>query len=355
LNKKIFILVPAIIPTGPIKGAIALANALAEQREITLVSLKSGESAHTPIDSRINLINLSELHVGFLNRIKAYKKLLKSAGGRQCLVSISMCFSADLVNLFCKNFAVTCSSVRGNLPSNYRMDYGWPGLGLAFLHLFMLRLFDHVTVMTESMAQQVSLFLGHAPYIAGNFVDEMALEQFRMERSWDGPPRFVFLGSLSKRKCPGLVIKAIKAFHDKGVMATLDVVGSGPMMRSVCKMVEDFDLEHSVTFHGQLSNPYPLVSKADAMVLPSLSEGVSRAALEALLLGTPCVLRKVDGNASLIQPGKNGALFTDDSELVDAMEFAATFSRRSRGSLIPDGFRQCDESLRLLRFIEDQK
>ena len=52
-----FILVPALIPTGPIKGAIALANKISKDRRVNLVYLKEGSGASTFIDPRIKIIS----------------------------------------------------------------------------------------------------------------------------------------------------------------------------------------------------------------------------------------------------------------------------------------------------------
>jgi glycosyltransferase involved in cell wall biosynthesis len=79
-------------------------------------------------------------------------------------------------------------------------------------------------------------------------------------------------------------------------------------------------------------------------VLPSLSEGAPRAALEALFLGVPCVLRNVDGNACLVSSGVNGVLFQTDDQLLEAIKGAVVLARKLRGiagdgkknNLLPD-------------------
>ena len=94
--------------------------------------------------------------------------------------------------------------------------------------------------------------------------------------------------------------------------------------------------------NGQIENPYPLISVADVFVLPSLSEGISRASLESLYLGIPCVLRNVDGNKELIQDGLNGKLFNDDDDLPNAMLIAAEIRRKKHKTvcLLPKKYRQ---------------
>ena len=90
------------------------------------------------------------------------------------------------------------------------------------------------------------------------------------------------------------------------------------------------------------------------LVLPSLSEGVSRSALEALYLGVPCVLRDVDGSSELIQEGINGYLFSENSELPNAMMRAVELSRNRNElvSLLPEKFRQKRAARQYLDLLE---
>ena len=90
------------------------------------------------------------------------------------------------------------------------------------------------------------------------------------------------------------------------------------------------------------------------MIIPSLSEGVSRAALEALYLGVPCIMRDVDGNSELISSGVNGELFVNNDELSELMINTAKYSRSKelfRSILTPYNFRQkiaSDEYLNII-------
>jgi glycosyltransferase involved in cell wall biosynthesis len=90
-------------------------------------------------------------------------------------------------------------------------------------------------------------------------------------------------------------------------------------------------------------------------VLPSLSEGTPRSALEALHLGVPCVLRAADGNSELIASEQQGALFEEDAALPDTIARVAAYSRtRSvvRSTLLPRGFRQVEQARRYLSLVE---
>ena len=330
----IFILVPSLSPEGPVKGAIALANELVKQRNIVLVVLKPGKGVHAPIDEKIKVISLYQIK-SWRMRLTAYKDYLKKSGGKDNVASISSCFSADIFNLFCRGHAVTCSSVRGNLPDNYKLEYGWRGSLLALVHLILLRGFDHVVAMTASMGKQVSRFLGRYPEVIGNFVDEEALEKYRTNRYNEGVIRFVFVGSLTIRKRPLLLINAIETLSSQGYKVRLEIIGEGPLRNTIESAVSNRGLDDIVHLHGQLSELHHLVGSADVFVLPSDSEGLSRACMEALYLGVPVVLRDVDGNSELIQSGKNGFLFNSESELPIVMLQAANLAIEKRDRSVP--------------------
>jgi glycosyltransferase involved in cell wall biosynthesis len=355
MTRKLFVVVPADTPHGPVKGAYALANALAQWREVTLVTVKPGAGANAPLDPRVRRVVLADLAPTFVAKVRCYQEILEDSGGRFGTASISLCLSADAVNSLCRANTVTCASVRGNLIANYRMDYGWTGLPLAAAHLMSLRRFDHVVAMSDAMARQVRRFSGRQPAIIRNFVDEAALERYRAPTTMQGPLHFTFLGSLSVRKQPLLVLEALVELHRRGYKAVVDLIGSGPMEGAMRRETAERGLGDAIRFCGFLADPYQRLAAVDAMVLPSVSEGMSRAALEALHLGVPCVLRNADGNAELIQEGKNGALFEADHSLADAMLRAAAITRQrsaSRVSLLPAAFGQQSAAKEYLDLVE---
>lgn len=357
MRRKIFIIVPSLSPTGPVKGAIALANFLINKREITLISVKNGAGASAVIDKRIKHICLGAISSSTFGKLRAYKNLLAEAGDKNEVASISMCFSADLINIFCRKYALICSSVRGNLIKIYKMDYGMIGLPFAVIHLISLMRFDKVIAMSSHMADQIEYFSRRKSYVVGNFVDEIQLVKYKKNLRTDRPKakRFVFVGSISVRKQPLLLIKAVKKLHDQGLNIQLDLIGEGPLFADIISEVRKLKLNEIVRIHGQLVNPYLLMSKADVFILPSMSEGTSRASLEALFIGLPCVLRKIDGNSELIESGSNGILFEKDNDLhfamLDALQLADSQSRLTK--LVPEFFRQEHSSNRYLEIIEE--
>jgi glycosyltransferase involved in cell wall biosynthesis len=350
--RDIFILVPSFNSTAPVKGAIALANALATERKVTLVALKKGSGADAAVDPRVTQVSLAD-HATGVARPLAYRTMLRKAGGASRVASISLCFSADMVNIFSRQHAVTCASVRGNLPRVYPKTYGLAGTPLAAGHLLALRAVDHVVAMTSSMADDVARFVGHRPEVIGNFVDETALEAYRRPGPRDGPLRFIFAGFLTPLKGPMALIGAVLDLRRSGENVRLDVIGDGPLRDDLAREIQRHALTDVVVLHGHLRDPYPRIAQADALVLPSITEGLSRAALEALYLGVPVVLRDTDGNGELVGP-RNGKLFLREADLPAAMLAAARLGRRnaSRETLLPPGCRQQQAARQYLALVE---
>lgn len=353
LMRPLFVLVPSVVPTGPIKGAVAVCNALAAHFEVTLVALKRLQDYPGPIDPRVRQVRLAEA-----GGWRAYRRILQQAGGKPRVLSLSFCFSADVVNLLVHRHAVTISSIRGHLPHTYQIDYGWLGQLLAILHYRVAGRLDQPVVMTQRMAAEFESITGRTPSVIGNFVDEARLEPLRTTTDPKKNPypagfRYVFVGRLDPLKRPGLVIEAVCRMVSEGMDCSLDVFGDGPLMATLRSQVGAQGFINHVRFHGQVSAPWELAAVADCLVLPSMTEGVSRAAMEALYLGIPCVMRDVDSNADLIQSGENGILFTHDSTLCEAMKEAAVLGRQlaaTRPVLLGDLFREmaCVAGLREL-------
>lgn len=351
--RSVFLLVPSLSPAGPIKGAFALANGLVATRAVTLVSVKPGPGADAFLDPRVQVRSLSDLPGGWLGKLQAYRRLLAAAGGRARVASVSMCFSADLINRFCGRQAFTCASVRGNLHVNYRFDYGPPGTAFAHAHMQILRGFDRVTALSSSMAQQLARYLKRPPEVIGNFVDEAALEPYRLPGADTRGTRLVFVGSLSHRKQPSMAVRALRQLDPS---IRLDLIGDGPLRAEVEKTACVSGLGGRVICRGHMADPLPVVAAADVFVLPSVSEGIARAALEALYLGVPCVLQDVDGNRELIEPGRNGALFSGEEDLPRALREALAIAEvacgKARQSLLPEIFTQKYAIHQYLQLIE---
>lgn len=352
--KNIYIILPSPHPTGPIKGAIALANIIGRDHPTTIVYLKSGPGVDTEIAPSINIVSLDD-QKSLIQKISVYRRMINRGGDGLENVSLSFCFSADFTNFFCVNATTTISYVRGNLPINYQYAFGKIGFLVGAFHLWFLRWFNYVIAMNTTMAHQIEKYSGKRPYIVGNFVDENFLRPYQIQPNLKkGPFRFIYVGRLTALKNVRTIIEASKVLKCKGIDFHLDIVGDGELLTELTRSANLLHIADRVTFHGHLKTPYDLMSQADCLVLPSITEGVSRSVLEALFLGVPCLVRNIDGNEELIANGENGYLFQDDAELSDLMIKTAGLSRKpsdENRNLLPNHCRQEANTQKLLGII----
>jgi glycosyltransferase involved in cell wall biosynthesis len=131
----------------------------------------------------------------------------------------------------------------------------------------------------------------------------------------------LYVGRLSPEKNVSLLIRAV-AELDKDNLAPkiqLHIVGSGPQEQELRTLVSTFGLETRTVFHGKLAlAELPRwYSAADAVVLPSINEGLPRVMLEAMACGTPFIGTRISGVVDHIRDGENG--FVVASNDVDAL------------------------------------
>jgi len=122
---------------------------------------------------------------------------------------------------------------------------------------------------------------------------------------------FICVGRLSPEKgYPGL-LKAFGGMVAEGFAARLTIVGDGPLRAQVEGEIAALGLEDRVDLRGALSEQDTLaaIAGADALVLPSLMEGLPVVLMEAMALGKPVIASCVAGIPELVREGETGLLF----------------------------------------------
>ena len=106
-------------------------------------------------------------------------------------------------------------------------------------------------------------------------------------------PLLVSVGALIPRKGQSLVIDALPHLPD----AQLVLIGEGEDRARLSQQAETLGVADRVTFTGNLPHEEiaACLSAADAMALPSVSEGLANAWVEALACGTPIVITNAGG------------------------------------------------------------
>src|SRR5690606_34626594 len=105
------------------------------------------------------------------------------------------------------------------------------------------------------------------------------------------------------------VVKAFAKISEK-VPSKLLLVGDGPEMSVICRLVNDLQLKDKVLFLGKQDNVEELYSISDLMLLLSEKESFGLVALEAMACGVPCIGTDVGGIPEVISDGETGYICT---------------------------------------------
>jgi glycosyltransferase involved in cell wall biosynthesis len=130
-----------------------------------------------------------------------------------------------------------------------------------------------------------------------------------------GAPIIGTVGRLTEIKHQDLLIRAFSRVRKESPDAHLLLVGDGPLMVELRDLTASLGLSKYTHFVGYQTQPERYLHLMDTFILPSRSEGMPLAVLEAWAAGIPVVASRVGGLPELINPGRNGLLFPPGDEV----------------------------------------
>lgn len=121
----------------------------------------------------------------------------------------------------------------------------------------------------------------------------------------------IYPAEFSKRKNQAMLIRAMRLLPER---VKLILPGRGMLLGDCIALAKALGLENRVLFPGYIQNVPAALSRADAAVTASRSEGLPFNVLEAMNCALPVVASDVKGNRDLVRDGENGLLFPYDDE-----------------------------------------
>ena len=125
-------------------------------------------------------------------------------------------------------------------------------------------------------------------------------------------PIGVFVGRLSEEKNLDLLITAWVEVRRRFPDARLLILGGGGAYRNVEEplrgLVEELDLIGAVQFLGHLDGSQKYILASDVFILPSRTEGMSNALVEAFACGAAIVATDIPGNTEICRDRENALL-----------------------------------------------
>ena len=136
--------------------------------------------------------------------------------------------------------------------------------------------------------------------------------------------RFVvgWIGRMTAIKRVPDILAAFKLLRERGVEATLCLVGDGPDRDAIEQLASELGIVRDVLFVGYQRDVAPYYAFFDALLLPSANEGTPVVAIEALASERPVVATRVGGVPDVVDDGEDGFLVDvgDIPSLADRLE-----------------------------------
>ena len=181
----------------------------------------------------------------------------------------------------------------------------------------VLRRFDRVIAVSEKM--QRDLIAARVPEDKVRLLhNAIVLEKYRRTGETGAldafvgrqipRPVLVSIGRFSPEKGHADLVDALAMVAAGGRRISAVFAGDGPSRAELAARIQAAGLEDWIHLPGYAQHPARLLQEADLMVLPSHTEGLPNAALEAFAMEVPVLATRVGGTPEVVADGVNGRL-----------------------------------------------
>ena len=126
----------------------------------------------------------------------------------------------------------------------------------------------------------------------------------------------LFIGSVTDRKKPHMIIEAIQRINDKSYH--LSIVGPAPnekYFKELKDLIDKSDLQNQVSLIGPVDRESvkDYYSTSNLMILPSISEGLARVIFESQVAMCPVLVTDAPGMSDIVIDGQTGYVFKSNN------------------------------------------
>jgi len=196
----------------------------------------------------------------------------------------------------------------GLIPAILRKPFHWtvtvhgfipaPLFTKAFIYQFLDKKLspkaNTLCLVSPAMAQMTDFARVRNKVVVLNGIDPKSVSA-RTQKKFINTTRFLFVGRLSAEKGIFNLLESFAQVIKQGATATLTLMGDGPLKADVLAKIEQHQLSEHVIMKGFVDEPAQYFHQYDALVMPSLTEGVPITLLEAMREHLPIIASKVGG------------------------------------------------------------
>jgi glycosyltransferase involved in cell wall biosynthesis len=189
------------------------------------------------------------------------------------------------------------------------------------INLWFLRKCDFVLVKGSVMRQflieneispdKIFIFTGGVNISKKNI-------NFSYERTID----IIFIGSYCERKGPDRFVRIMKRLNSKIPSLRVFMLGDGNSFTEIKKIIETNKLTSIIKQVGYVDDVYDYLFKSKLFILPSRSEGLSTAMMEAMFCGVVPVVSNAGSTSDGVIHGSSGFLVDDYMDINTYVKYA---------------------------------
>ncbi|GMQ35711.1 hypothetical protein Ataiwa_39840 [Algoriphagus taiwanensis] len=164
-------------------------------------------------------------------------------------------------------------------------------------------------------------------------IESLAKEELKVEL----PNSFLlFMGGWVKEKDPEFLLDWFIGQHNHFSDLHLVFLGKGILEESLRKKIDSHGLQEKVLLISNLVNPFPVLHRAKALVLPSKIEGLPGVILEAMYCRVPVLAYGVGGIPEVLKNGETGwcILPNDSQTFVQAIQEVLEMEESSKQQIL---------------------
>ncbi|MCX2837907.1 glycosyltransferase [Salinimicrobium sp. MT39] len=309
-----------IIQKKQLRGAEVFASQLGNHLQssghiVKIISIYDG-TAHLPFDGKIESLNRNKRHRSFdpngwrkLNEIvKSFQPDIIQANASDTLkyAVLSKLFFRWKAPLVYRNASTSSFYIKNKLTKN--------------VNAFLLKKIDLIISVSQASLKDLNIlfpFTKNKSLVIPVGVEEtLDLDKKKIKNPFKNKEKFnlLHIGSFTREKNHIGLIKIFNKTVAKNNNFHLSLIGEGPLIPNIKKLVSDLELSENVDFLGEIENPRDYLIFSDTFLLPSLVEGLPGVILEAMYYKTPVVAYNVGGVSEVLSNNLTGKLIKFDDE-----------------------------------------
>jgi glycosyltransferase involved in cell wall biosynthesis len=276
--EEIAVLVSALTRQGPSLGALAFQK-LHTKNNVNCTLITRWISLHEDNLKEKNVVSSTYLKMWFI--LSTFSK---------AKTKISFDLKVDVVNILSKGRSIIY--LRANNRENYTDTFGkYRGVLLYEFHKLLLHRADVIYALSKTMKEEYrdTSRIYQKIKVIPNFIDERLDHELIKRKN-----TFLIVASIIPRKRVFETVEAfISEFHGT-TDVSLTVIGDGVLRVKLEEYVSKCDFKFNIEFITESIDPSHYFAFHEYFILMSLSEGLSRASLEAANSGCKLLLSNID-------------------------------------------------------------